>query len=153
MLRLVLRTQPRSDLECALDFPSLRRHKRSMKSTRLTALIVALCLHTVRAEYQPEFLSKNKSTAPRIDVILWFDTEDYLLPADDDAAKRLAECTWRHLAQAIAASSNAVKIGWREARTRTARRRDRDSERAITSRSRPIILFEPRSCPSRSTHR
>ena len=27
----------------------------------------------------------------RVDVILWFDTEDYLLPADDDAAKRLAE--------------------------------------------------------------
>ncbi len=26
-----------------------------------------------------------------MDVILWFDTEDYLLPADDDAAKRLAE--------------------------------------------------------------
>jgi hypothetical protein len=26
-----------------------------------------------------------------IDVILWFDTEDYLLPADDDACKRLAE--------------------------------------------------------------
>src|SRR5205085_3450221 len=24
-------------------------------------------------------------------VILWFDTEDYLLPADDDASKRLAE--------------------------------------------------------------
>ena len=29
--------------------------------------------------------------APRVDVILWFDTEDYLLPADDDAAKRIAE--------------------------------------------------------------
>src|SRR3954454_24734332 len=29
--------------------------------------------------------------SPRVDVILWFDTEDYLLPADDDAAKRLAE--------------------------------------------------------------
>src|SRR5262249_43478976 len=28
---------------------------------------------------------------PEINVILWFDTEDYLLPADDDAAKRLAE--------------------------------------------------------------
>src|SRR5689334_24006933 len=27
----------------------------------------------------------------RVEVILWFDTEDYLLPADDDAAKRLAE--------------------------------------------------------------
>jgi len=39
------------------------------------------------------------STAPnahaaspaRVDVILWFDTEDYLLPADDDATKRLCE--------------------------------------------------------------
>jgi len=28
---------------------------------------------------------------PEINVILWFDTEDYLLLADDDAAKRLAE--------------------------------------------------------------
>src|SRR5439155_17216619 len=28
---------------------------------------------------------------PTIDVILWFDTEDYLLPADDDATKRLCE--------------------------------------------------------------
>src|SRR5947208_6503502 len=27
----------------------------------------------------------------RVRVILWFDTEDYLLPADDDATKRLAE--------------------------------------------------------------
>jgi hypothetical protein len=27
----------------------------------------------------------------RVDVILWFDAEDYLLPADDDATKRLAE--------------------------------------------------------------
>src|SRR5437764_4469588 len=26
-----------------------------------------------------------------VDVILWFDTEDYLLPADDDATKRLCE--------------------------------------------------------------
>jgi hypothetical protein len=29
--------------------------------------------------------------APHVNVILWFDTEDYLLPADDDAAKRVAE--------------------------------------------------------------
>ena len=28
---------------------------------------------------------------PGVHVILWFDTEDYLLPADDDATKRLAE--------------------------------------------------------------
>src|SRR4051812_45379174 len=32
----------------------------------------------------------EKSAAGRVDLILWFDTEDYLLPADDDAAKRLA---------------------------------------------------------------
>lgn len=30
-------------------------------------------------------------SAPGVDVILWFDTEDYLLPADDDACKRLAQ--------------------------------------------------------------
>src|SRR6185436_10427056 len=34
--------------------------------------------------------AKEISTS-EIDVILWFDTEDYLLPADDDACKRLAE--------------------------------------------------------------
>lgn len=28
---------------------------------------------------------------PTVNVILWFDTEDYLLPASDDACKRLAE--------------------------------------------------------------
>src|SRR5512137_722821 len=34
----------------------------------------------------------------RVDVILWFDTEDYLLPADDDACKRLAQMlTERHV--------------------------------------------------------
>ena len=36
--------------------------------------------------------------SPRIDVILWFDTEDYLLPADDDACLRLATMlTERHI--------------------------------------------------------
>jgi hypothetical protein len=29
--------------------------------------------------------------APRVYVVLWFDTEDYILPASDDAALRLAE--------------------------------------------------------------
>src|SRR5262245_9091559 len=28
---------------------------------------------------------------PRVYVVLWFDTEDYLLPASDDAAKRVAD--------------------------------------------------------------
>ncbi len=33
----------------------------------------------------------DAAQAARVDVILWFDTEDYLLPASDDAVKRLAE--------------------------------------------------------------
>src|SRR5947208_2587052 len=37
-------------------------------------------------------LSGEKSASmATVDVILWFDTEDYLLPADDDATKRLCE--------------------------------------------------------------
>lgn len=36
-------------------------------------------------------LSARAAPSGEVDVILWFDTEDYLLPADDDAAKRLAE--------------------------------------------------------------
>ncbi len=32
-----------------------------------------------------------RAAAPHVDVILWFDTEDYILPADDDAALHIAE--------------------------------------------------------------
>src|SRR6185295_685185 len=32
-----------------------------------------------------------QAAEPLVTVILWFDTEDYLLPASDDAAKRVAE--------------------------------------------------------------
>lgn len=35
-------------------------------------------------------IAAETTTAP-VNVILWFDTEDYLLPADDDATRRLAE--------------------------------------------------------------
>ena len=39
-----------------------------------------------------------RAAEPEVNVILWFDTEDYLLPADDDAVKRLAEMlTQRHI--------------------------------------------------------
>src|SRR5437867_10721976 len=45
------------------------------------SLLLALTsLHSIAAAEKAE-----------INVILWFDTEDYLLPADDDATKRLAE--------------------------------------------------------------
>ena len=35
-------------------------------------------------------IAAEESAAP-VNVILWFDTEDYLLPADDDATRRLCE--------------------------------------------------------------
>src|SRR3954462_538040 len=41
--------------------------------------------------FQAPVAAAEKPAVPRIDVILWFDTEDYMLPASDDAAKRLAE--------------------------------------------------------------
>src|SRR6478736_1324058 len=52
----------------------------------LLALVMVAPAVVVLGQGQPA----AKGT-PRVDVILWFDTEDYLLPADDDAAKRLAE--------------------------------------------------------------
>ncbi len=61
-----------------------------MKSTRLTALLLALCFAFYFTPVSLR-LQAAQNTTPRIDVILWFDTEDYLLPADDDASKRLAE--------------------------------------------------------------
>src|SRR5438105_14536016 len=47
----------------------------------LLTLFSVLAIRSARAGGDPR----------RVDVILWFDTEDYLLPADDDACKRLAE--------------------------------------------------------------
>src|SRR5262245_21510747 len=39
-----------------------------------------------------------RAGSPPVDIILWFDTEDYLLPADDDACLRLAQMlTERHI--------------------------------------------------------
>ena len=56
-----------------------------MKSTCWIVLMLA------GAFLSPKVCAAEKQNAPRIDVILWFDTEDYLLPADDDACRRLAE--------------------------------------------------------------
>ncbi|MFO0814020.1 MAG: hypothetical protein U0796_12410 [Gemmatales bacterium] len=50
---------------------------------RLLVLLAILCCAIVPT---------RGDDPPRIDVILWFDTEDYILPASDDAALRLA--TW-----------------------------------------------------------
>jgi hypothetical protein len=49
-------------------------------SRLLAVLLVFLVPQAARAQ-----------SAPRVYVILWFDTEDYLLPASDDAALRVAD--------------------------------------------------------------
>jgi hypothetical protein len=36
-------------------------------------------------------MAQERSSLPPVNVTLWFDTEDYILPESDDAAKRLAE--------------------------------------------------------------
>ena len=55
-----------------------------MKScARFTGTLLVLLLSTFCAR------GADRASA-RVNVILWFDTEDYLLKADDDAAKRLA---------------------------------------------------------------
>jgi hypothetical protein len=48
----------------------------------LTASIVFALISPTRA---------TAATPPRVYVLLWFDTEDYILPADDDATLRLAD--------------------------------------------------------------
>src|SRR5260370_8652241 len=74
-----------------LDFRWRRRHNRSMKSRRFKVALLASWLPVVLAGFLPCSRAAEKTGQPRIDVVLWFDTEDYLLPADDDAAKPLAE--------------------------------------------------------------
>ena len=56
-----------------------------MNRLRYTLLLLIL------AAFVPITRGAEKQTDPRIDVILWFDTEDYMLPASDDAAKRVAD--------------------------------------------------------------
>jgi hypothetical protein len=53
-----------------------------------------------------------------VDVILWFDTEDYLSPADDDAAKRLADLLSARQVRAT------FKVVGEKARVLAARHRD-----------------------------
>src|SRR5215470_9130930 len=51
-----------------------------------------LCRYAVLALFLTVLLEAAvRAAAPHVDVILWFDTEDYILPADDDASLHLAE--------------------------------------------------------------
>ncbi len=50
--------------------------------------VLALCLFALLAPRLPA--DEPAGAAPKVYVILWFDTEDYLLPASDNATLRLA---------------------------------------------------------------
>ena len=56
------------------------------RHTRLILLALIICIPAF-AQDQP----RQPATQPTIYVALWFDTEDYLLSADDDASLRVAE--------------------------------------------------------------
>jgi len=55
------------------------------------AVLSALLLGTGLLAVLPRLSAAAPASTPRVNVILWFDTEDYILPADDDACKRLGE--------------------------------------------------------------
>ncbi len=57
---------------------------------KLCATLCSLCVSVVSL-----FLFISPTLAQPIYVTLWFDTEDYILPQSDDAAKRLAEMLTR----------------------------------------------------------
>src|SRR5687768_18617429 len=64
---------------------SQESHRLQRVGVVLVAALLMVCQIALGAEDAP------KPPAGRVDVVLWFDTEDYLLPADDDATKRLCE--------------------------------------------------------------
>lgn len=53
------------------------------------------CLFVLLTFMLTGVLPANAQNSPPVNVTLWFDTEDYILPQSDDAAKRLAELLTR----------------------------------------------------------
>jgi len=91
-----------------------------MTRRRWHILIVVLCLVALFAPQAPA-----DETAPKVYVILWFDTEDYMLPASDNATLRLAR--WliqqgiRAVFKIVAARARRRHRGAEEARDRLPR--------------------------------
>jgi hypothetical protein len=67
-----------------------------IRSRRLHVVIVLLCLFSFAVS-----TVGAAETSARVYVILWFDTEDYILPASDDATLRLARFLTRELIRAV----------------------------------------------------
>ena len=80
---------------------------------RWCLFLIVLCFVGLPAPAAPA-----QDKAPKVYVILWFDTEDYILPASDDAALRLAEFLTRRKVPAT------FKVVGEKARTLERRGRD-----------------------------
>jgi hypothetical protein len=65
-----------------------------MRFRILTLALLGFLLIPIALPTSPPEASPAPSTPP-VYVVLWFDTEDYILPQSDDAAKRLAEMLTR----------------------------------------------------------
>jgi len=76
----------------------LRFHFISSHKERVKPAIVVLFLALLSIPWPCTSEAAANEKEQPIYVILWFDTEDYLLPASDDAAKRVADLlTKRHV--------------------------------------------------------
>jgi hypothetical protein len=62
-----------------------------MKQINPIALLLSVWIIGTSGMVGPSLRAAETAPPNAVNVILWFDTEDYLLPADDDASKRLAE--------------------------------------------------------------
>src|SRR5262245_49097172 len=58
---------------------------------KLIAIVILMTLIAALGATRTVLASRQARSERPVYVILWFDTEDYLLPADDDATKRLCE--------------------------------------------------------------
>jgi hypothetical protein len=70
-----------------IAYPHCRRYASTMKRFPLLLRITSLITVLVFARSN---VFGQKPAADKVSVVLWFDTEDYILPPSDDAAKRLA---------------------------------------------------------------
>src|SRR4029453_16222817 len=61
-----------------------------MKALPALSSFPFVCVGAVAAVFGAR-AAESPTPPATVDVILWFDTEDYLLPADDDATKRLCD--------------------------------------------------------------
>ena len=72
-----------SRAKCGYNRADVKQGGRMLLVLRLICVLIVSILSCAK-------LAAQNATAGKVYVVLWFDTEDYILPASDDAAKRVA---------------------------------------------------------------